>query len=407
MNWETVESSQINEVGYDLASETLGIRFKATSRGPASEYHYANVPRLLYRAMITAESVGGFFAAEIKKRPDLYPYTKMGDVLPPAPENPDSALLKIDKMTPEQIFAPGTMDPILEAIRTEVTRQAAKLDISTEQNRKAIGSLAFKVTKSKTFIEGQRKSLVAAEKKRLAAIDSEGRRIWDILEGIAAEVRKPLTDREQIDKDRIAGHEAKLLVLLEAAKVPFGCTVAELKDVIARVELVDPATFEEFASLAAGHKANALKELNAALKVSEEVERQKAENERLRSEASERETQERAISAARIAREQAELDAEAERQRLMSEKQQAEDRAAAAERRALQAVEEERARAAEAKAAQEAETAKREANKKHVAKVEREVAIALVNLCSLTDAQAEVVIGTIRQSLIPHVTIAY
>ena len=204
MNWETVDSSQINEVGYDAASKTLGIRFKPGRTSPASEYHYANVPPMVHRAMITAESVGSYFAAEIKKRPDLYPYTKMGDVLPPAPENPDSALLKIDKMTPEQIFAPGTMDPILEAIRTEVTRQAAKLDISTEQNRKALGSLAFKVTKSKTFIEGQRKSLVAAEKKRLAAIDSEGRRIWDILEGIAAEVRKPLTDWEQIDKDRVA-----------------------------------------------------------------------------------------------------------------------------------------------------------------------------------------------------------
>ena len=336
MNWETVDSSQINEVGYDAASKTLGIRFKATAEDlRTSEYHYSNVPPMVHRAMITAESVGSYFAAEIKKRPDLYPYTKMGDVLPPAPENPDSALLKIDKMTPEQIFAPGTMDPILEAIRTEVTRQAAKLDISTEQNRKALGSLAFKVTKSKTFIEGQRKSLVAAEKKRLAAIDSEGRRIWDILEGIAAEVRKPLTDWEQIDKDRMYRHEATLASLLEAAKIPFGSDAAHLKSMIAHVEGIDPTTCEEFASLAAGHKANALKELNAALKVSEEVERQKAENERLRSEASEREQREVAISAARIAREQAERDAEAERQRLMAEKQQAEDRAAAAERRAF------------------------------------------------------------------------
>jgi hypothetical protein len=360
---------------------------------------------MVHRAMITAESVGGYFATEIKKRPDLYPYTKMGDVLPPAPENPDSALLKIDKMTPEQIFAPGTMDPILEAIRTEVTRQAAKLDISTEQNRKAIGSLAFKVTKSKTFIEGQRKSLVAAEKKRLAAIDSEGRRIWDILEGIAAEVRKPLTDWEQIDKDRITRHEETLAFLLERAKVPFGANVADLKAIIAGVEAIDPATCEEFASLAAGHKASALKELNAALKVSEEGERQKAENERLRSEASERETQERAISAARFAREQAERDAEAERQRLMAEKQQAEDRAAAAERRALQAVEEERARAAEAKAAAEAETAKREANKKHVAKIHAEIANVLCNWVS-ADVMDEA-IQAIAQGLVPHVSIQY
>ncbi len=405
MNWETVESSQINEVGYDLASKTLGIRFKATSRGPASEYHYAGVPPMVHRAMITAESVGGYFAAEIKKRPDLYPYTRMGDVLPPAPENPDSALLVIDKMTPEQIFAPGTMDPILEAIRTEVTRQAAKLDISTEQNRKAIGSLAFKVTKSKTFIEGQRKSLVAAEKKRLAAIDSEGRRIWDILEGIAAEVRKPLTDWEQIDKDRVARHEAVIMALLDDAKVPFGASAQEISATIERVTRLDTSDMQEFEQLAEGHKKNTLKALGEAFRMAADAEDQKAENERLRAEASERETQERAISAARIAREQAERDAEAERQRLMADKLQAEDRATAAERRALQAVEEERARAAEAKAELAAEVAKREANKKHVAKIHAEIANVLCNWVS-ADAMDEA-INAIAQGLVPHVSIQY
>ena len=44
MNWETVDSSQINEVGYDAASKTLGIRFKPGRTSPASEYHYSNVP---------------------------------------------------------------------------------------------------------------------------------------------------------------------------------------------------------------------------------------------------------------------------------------------------------------------------------------------------------------------------
>ena len=44
MNWESVDSSQINEVGYDAASKTLGIRFKPGRTSPASEYHYSNVP---------------------------------------------------------------------------------------------------------------------------------------------------------------------------------------------------------------------------------------------------------------------------------------------------------------------------------------------------------------------------
>lgn len=407
MNYQPVESSQIEAVGYEPDSKTLGVKFLAKGKWPASEYHYANVPPQIHRAMMAAASVGSFFTAEIKSRADLYPYTKQGEVLPPAPENPDSALLKVDKMTPEQIFVPGTMDPILTAIRDEVTRQAAALDPSTKEGLKAIGSLAFKVTKSKTFIESQRKSLVASEKKRLQAIDTEGRRIWDILEGIAAEVRKPLTEWEQIDKDRIARHEKTLLSLLEAGKVSFGVTSAYLLNAVAAVEAVDPATTEEFAHLATAHKAAALRELNAALKVAQEVENQQAENARLRAESAERETQELAISAARLAREAAERESEAALAKANAEKQQAEDRAAAAERRALQAVEEERARAAEAKAKEAEAQAKREANKKHVKAVDLAAVEALQSECGMEFNAAADVVSAISNGKIPAVSISY
>jgi hypothetical protein len=310
-------------------------------------------------------------------------------------------------MTPEQIFIPGTMDPILAAIREEVTRLAAEIDKTTPAGLKQLGSLAYKVTKSKTFIESQRKSLVAAEKKRLQAIDTEGRRIWDILEGIADEVRKPLTDWEQIDKDRKAAHEATLLRLIDFGKVPFGATALDIKRLIATVESEDEKNMDEYSELAAGHKANALKALTAALKTAEEAEAQKAENERLKAEAQERETQERAISAARFAREAAEKEAEAERQRLLAEKQQAEDRAAAAERRAKQAVEEERARAAEAKAKEQAETEKREANKKHRAKIHGEIRAAIKNVLGSTDDQVGALVEELAAGKIPHVSIQY
>jgi hypothetical protein len=68
MNWQAVVSSQISEVGYDSESKTLGVRFKATSRSAASEYHYAGVPAPMHRAMVAAKSVGSFFDSEIKKR---------------------------------------------------------------------------------------------------------------------------------------------------------------------------------------------------------------------------------------------------------------------------------------------------------------------------------------------------
>lgn len=77
MEWKPVESSQISGVGYDLETETLGIRFKPQGKYPASEYHYANVGPLLYAELLSAESVGKFFTEHIKKHPELYPYIKV------------------------------------------------------------------------------------------------------------------------------------------------------------------------------------------------------------------------------------------------------------------------------------------------------------------------------------------
>jgi hypothetical protein len=79
MEWKTVDSSQIAEVGYDLPTETLGLRFKAKGHAPATEYHYANVPPQLCADLINAESVGKYFGEHIKSNPTAYPYTKVED----------------------------------------------------------------------------------------------------------------------------------------------------------------------------------------------------------------------------------------------------------------------------------------------------------------------------------------
>jgi hypothetical protein len=82
MIWQTVESSQIESVGYEAETETLGIRFKPTrkqeaAKEPGSEYHYSFVPEDVHAALVTAASVGGWFAQHIKPFPEKYPYTKV------------------------------------------------------------------------------------------------------------------------------------------------------------------------------------------------------------------------------------------------------------------------------------------------------------------------------------------
>lgn len=74
-------SSQIREFGYDAANKTLAIRFSGKS-GEKTVYTYGNVPPELHDGMRAADadseqSVGKFFGANIKGKPDQFPFTKL------------------------------------------------------------------------------------------------------------------------------------------------------------------------------------------------------------------------------------------------------------------------------------------------------------------------------------------
>ena len=197
-----------------------------------------------------------------------------------------TALALLENSTAVQIFEPGFIDPIIERVEAEAREEAARLDISTEANRKALASLAYKVARSKTFIDNQRLALVAEEKKRLKRIDEEGRRIWNRLETLQEEVRKPLTDWEQADKTRIACHEEALKVLTDLSTGVNGFfSVADVEASIEKVHnLHDHRNWEEFAARASGQKAAALFSLHRNLVDAQKREAEAAELARLRSE---------------------------------------------------------------------------------------------------------------------------
>lgn len=63
---KSVESSNINSIGYDAESQTLAVRFKDKEGGAGKLYRYANVPPEVYAEMSEAESVGRFFAVAVR-----------------------------------------------------------------------------------------------------------------------------------------------------------------------------------------------------------------------------------------------------------------------------------------------------------------------------------------------------
>lgn len=62
MDYVPVSSTTISAVGYDEASNILGVRFHN-----GSEYHYFGVPQDVFESMRSAPSVGRFLDQNIKK----------------------------------------------------------------------------------------------------------------------------------------------------------------------------------------------------------------------------------------------------------------------------------------------------------------------------------------------------
>jgi len=112
------------------------------------------------------------------------------------------------KLLPADIFKNGQLDPILEAIKSEVDKFTP--DLSTANSRKEIAAMAQKVARSKTFLDDLGKGLVADEKAKLKLVDQERKRMRDFCDKLKADVRAPLTEYEEKEKARVDKHAENL-----------------------------------------------------------------------------------------------------------------------------------------------------------------------------------------------------
>lgn len=286
----------------------------------------------------------------------------------------------------EVFTTPEAIDPLLARIAEEARKLQA--DPYTEAGRKAIASMAFKVARTKTYLDGLGKDLVADMKELPKKVDASRKQVRDFLDALKDEVRQPL-DQWEAEQARIA---------------------AERK------------AQEEAAALA--------KEIEftheIALLMNADFDRKKAEAaERYRIETQEREDQLRREGEERARREaqEAELRAQEAQQRAEAEAAAAEQRAREAEERAARAQKEADERAEQAaiearqreQARQEA-AARVEAEKKAAAErdmelrrsVNNEIVQALLALeAGLTEPQAKEIVKGLAQGRLPRVSIAY
>lgn len=318
----------------------------------------------------------------------------------------------------------GGTDELFDRIAQEA--RSFVPDVTTKKGRDAIGSLAMKISKSKTLIEKYGKELVAEQKAQIKLIDDDRISVVKKFDELRNEILAPRDAWEQAEKDRVDGHNAFIMsfVVMSAPQAYENRDSSFIKGIVSEIEntAIDDS-LEEFKGQAELAKFKALDVLRAALADRQKYEAEQAELERLRVAEQERLQQERDAQIAREAAEKATREAEEkarfETERVQREKREAEQREArlkaekeAAELRAQQAAENERKRIeaeqfAQAEAARKAEEA-RLANVEHRRQINREALEAIKGVCpDLTEPQIKALVGAIIGGLIPHVSIKY
>lgn len=269
-----------------------------------------------------------------------------------------TALLIPETMDVAAFFAKTeAVDTVLAKIEEEV--RSHKPDLSTAKGRKAIASLAARVSKAKTFLDNAGKALNETAREQINAVDKERRRIRERLDGLRDEARDPLTKWELAEEARVQAIKDRLDQLAVDVVPPDApsAVVRAALDAIFGTPIDE--SWAEFTAQAAMRKDNAVRMLRARLASAEKREADAAELEKLRAEKAARDAQEAAERAEREAKERAEREAReaAERQaRIEREKQEAAERAAAAER---ERAEREQKEAAERHARELAEAERR------------------------------------------------
>lgn len=316
---------------------------------------------------------------------------------------------------------PGGTTELFERIAQEARSHVP--DVTTKKGRDQIGSLAMKVSKSKTFIEKCGKELVAEQKAQIKLIDDDRIATVKKFDELRNEILAPRDAWEQAEKDRISKHVA---AINEIKEINSDGTLAGGSECIKKSidwleNRVIDSSFEEYEEQAKLAKFETLEVLRKALGVREKYEAEQAELERLRIAEQQRIQQEREAQIAREAAEKATREAEEkarfEAERVQREKAESEQREArlkaekeAAELRAQQAAENERKRIeaeqfAQAEAARKAEEA-RLANVEHRKQICSEALKGLTDL-GLSVDQGKAVLNAINKGLVPHVSIKF
>lgn len=271
------------------------------------------------------------------------------------------------------------------------------------------------------------KEVKAPLKERVDLLDGERKRIKDQLLDIQGGIKGQIEEYEakiQAEKDALLRKASVFRDLREFEFAPTVEQVQERIDKINAIEIDDSyGDMKPYAALNKMESLQILEPMLAGLKAQAEA---AAAEEAARKEAEAKARQEREEQIAREAAEKAKAEAAESVARAEREAKDAKEKAAQDAKQAAERAEREKAEAVEraqreakeqaellernrlsAIAKEKAEQEKREANKRHLAKINNAAVAALVDHAGLTKDQAQAVVVAIAKKSIPAVSINY
>ena len=299
----------------------------------------------------------------------------------------------------------------IEEILAKVEREVMSFvpDVTTAKGRKEIASLAYRVSQTKSYLDGLGKDLVADLKEIPKLIDANRKTVRDRLDALRDKARQPFTEWEE-EQERIKAEEqARIKAEEDRKRFESDHEIAllmnekhdrEAKEKAEESERQRIAHEEELKRKAAEQakreaEEKAAAELAAAKKREEDAIAARAQAELLAKQAKERAEQEAKDAAAK-----AEADKKAA---IAAEQLKAQEEA---DRIKREAEAKEAARLAEEKRIAD-EKAKREADVKHRKAVGTEIVNALTANTSISREQAIEVLKALMDGLVPRTQINY
>lgn len=235
---------------------------------------------------------------------------KLDDQIPAETEAKTGELMEMLSTNPIAIFTEKKLDVFLTQFEADV--KSVEHDITTKKGREAMSSFVFqKIVKTRTTLVKAMDAHTAAMKEQVKEYNSQRDEAADALQRIEDEVRKPLTDFENKEKDRVKAHDDALAALQATLdNLAMSADQAELRQ---RIETLNAEAreWEEFSEKATALKNRIRDTLNQRLQDRIKADDDAAELARFRQAELDRQQQERDDKIAADAREDARKQADA------------------------------------------------------------------------------------------------